>query len=127
MYSWLNRSIASLALMGLLSVAGCDSFDSFQKPPNISAPGTVDNIPRVDSTATTIAAANVAPLPPAMRGSLWRPGSKTFFRDPRARGVGDLLRGEGTLRVGGKADHGPQGVLGRLGNHAVAPEFQIGP
>ncbi len=80
-----------LAFLGLAFVAGCDTFDHFQKPPDFSGPGTVKQIPPTVPGAPTIAAANVAPLPHAGQGSLWRPGSKTFFRDPRARTVGDLV------------------------------------
>ena len=78
-------------LVGTLPLAGCDTWDSFQKPPNLSAPGSIDNIPVTSRASQPIVAANVDPLPPASRGALWRPGSKTFFRDPRARAVGDLL------------------------------------
>jgi flagellar L-ring protein precursor FlgH len=83
-------SISALAVCAL-ALGGCDSWDSFQKPPNFSAPGTVSKIPETARNAAPIAAANVDPLPLAQRGSLWRPGSKTFFRDPRARAVGDLV------------------------------------
>lgn len=72
-------------------LAGCDTLDHFQKPPNFSSPGTMGQIPPTSPDAQTIAAADVPPLPPASQGSLWRPGSKTFFRDPRARSLGDLL------------------------------------
>ena len=72
-------------------LAGCDTWDHFQKPPNFSSPGTMGQIPPPAADAQTIAAADVPPLPPASQGSLWRPGSKTFFRDPRARSTGDLL------------------------------------
>jgi flagellar L-ring protein precursor FlgH len=80
-----------IVLVGMLLLTGCDSWDSFQKAPNFSAPGMVDHIPPSAANSQPIAAANVDPLPPAARGALWRPGSKTFFRDPRARAVGDLL------------------------------------
>ena len=86
-----TRRLAPLGLLPVLLLAGCDTFDHFQKPPNLSSPGTTSEIPPPKSSAAAIAAADVPPLPPAMTGSLWRQGSKTFFRDQRARGVGDLL------------------------------------
>ena len=88
----MRMQMTSLGLLAaLITLTGCDTWDSFQRAPDFSAPGTLDNIPTTSRDSQTIAAANVAPLPPAVRGALWRPGSKTFFRDPRARGVGDLV------------------------------------
>lgn len=86
-----NLSQGALALGCVMLLAGCDTWGHFQRPPDFSSPGTMGQIPPTSAEAPTIAAADVPPLPPATVGSLWRPGSKTFFRDPRARGTGDLL------------------------------------
>jgi flagellar L-ring protein precursor FlgH len=76
-----------------LTLGGCDTFDHFQQPPRISSPGSIGQIPPINQSSQAVQAAREGDPynAPAMRGSLWRPGSKTFFRDPRARTVGDLL------------------------------------
>jgi flagellar L-ring protein FlgH len=81
----------TVALVGVIALAGCDTMDHFQKPPNFSGPGTVDQIPAPSLASPSIAANFGPPSTPAEPGSLWEHGSKTFFRDPRALNVGDLL------------------------------------
>ncbi|HTR16095.1 MAG TPA: flagellar basal body L-ring protein FlgH [Acetobacteraceae bacterium] len=74
----------------MLSLAACDTFDHFQKPPDMSSPGKINAIPATAYQSQPLMAA----MPPpelAPHGSLWLPGAKTFFRDPRARTIGDLV------------------------------------
>lgn len=92
----MGLSLSRLLLLPLLplSLAACDTFGHIQQPPPISAPGAVAAIPAPEDVASPLEVANqprMAGLGPALPGSLWRPGSRTFFRDQRARVVGDLL------------------------------------
>ena len=50
-----------LAAVACLALSGCDTWDHFQKPPNLSSPGTMGEIPPTARDEPTIAAAN-APL-----------------------------------------------------------------
>ncbi|CAH2605449.1 Flagellar L-ring protein (plasmid) [Rhodovastum atsumiense] len=80
-----------LVLVLPLAMAACDSFGHVQQPPSMSAPGNADIIPDAMPISPPLAAAHSFDAGPTQQGSLWRRGAKTFFRDPRARGVGDLL------------------------------------
>ena len=82
---WLAPGLAVLLL------TGCDSFGHIQRPPPMTAPGQLDGVPPMQSSAPPLAAAFSADAGLGSQGSLWRPGAKAFFRDPRARGLGDLL------------------------------------
>jgi flagellar L-ring protein FlgH len=112
------RFFRPLAVLCLIACASCDTFDHFQKPPNFSNPGKVNAIPPTADDSPVIAAASMAYLGPEMRGSLWRPGSKTFFRDPRARGVGDLLTVAVNLQE--QAEFANQTALTRTTANSVA-------
>ncbi|MBO1076071.1 flagellar basal body L-ring protein FlgH [Roseomonas marmotae] len=85
----------ALAVAGLLlTLAACDSWGHIQRPPPISAPGSLDGIPAAGEPDSPLAVATRPRLEgtgPTAPGSLWRPGSRTFFRDQRARAAGDLL------------------------------------
>jgi flagellar L-ring protein precursor FlgH len=89
------RAAARPALAAaLLLLAGCDSWGHIQRPPPMSSPGEIGAIPTqapVDSPIAVAALPRLEGTGPALTGSLWRAGSRTFFRDQRARLVGDLL------------------------------------
>jgi len=87
-------TLSRIALGGLLALAGCDTLGHLQQPPSISAPGAIGGIPAAGEPDSPLAVAlrpRLEGTGPTAPGSLWRPGSRTFFRDQRARTVGDLL------------------------------------
>ncbi|MCI0754748.1 flagellar basal body L-ring protein FlgH [Teichococcus vastitatis] len=140
-----NRTTAAALL--LLGLTGCDTFGHIQRPPPISAPGELDGIPIGAEAANPLEVAmqpQLAGTGPAMPGSLWRPGSRTFFRDQRARGIGDLLTVEIEIDDSAQFDNrteldrkssqdfkvpflfGLQGVLGKAFGGGLDPALELG-
>jgi flagellar L-ring protein precursor FlgH len=135
------------ALLLPLGLAACDSFGHIQQPPPFSAPGSLSAIPpatEADSPLAVAARPRLEGTGPTAVGSLWRPGSRTFFRDQRARTVGDLLTVEIEIDDSAQFDNktdldrdstqslkvpalfGLQGYLSRAFGGAVDPALSVG-
>jgi len=92
MTRFIRRSGLSLSLAGVLGLAACqstlDKIDQIGQAPPLSpiavAPG--------EAAGGPVYVPQPPPEPPQQKAnSLWRAGSRSFFRDPRAQKVGDLL------------------------------------
>lgn len=138
------RAIGTALL--LLGLGGCDSFGHIQRPPPISAPGTLEGLPgeTAEGPLEVATRPRLAGAGPALTGSLWRAGSRTFFRDQRARTVGDLLTVEIEIDDSAQFDNkteleresaqrmrmpflfGLQGFFGRAFGGDVDPALELG-
>jgi flagellar L-ring protein precursor FlgH len=122
------RRHAGLVLL-LGGLAGCTGLDHFQKPPDMTAPGMLHAIPP-SAGATNADPVTVSQqqrseeLDAAAPGSLWQPRSRSFFRDNRARSVGDLLTVE--VEVDNMVAFDNQTQLQRSNNQSVTAASLIG-
>ncbi len=74
----------SFALIPLLLLGACSTVEEAVRGPDLSNMGYPAALVPLEQ--------QMAPPPqPASAGSLWRAGSRSFFRDQRARNVGDIL------------------------------------
>jgi flagellar L-ring protein FlgH len=83
------RAIALLLVSAAL--AGCsiaDRLGELGSPPKMTEIGDVRRAKEVDRIRYPIAAAQIEPSTPS---SLWRPGSRGFFKDQRATRTGDIV------------------------------------
>ena len=87
-----RRSSISFVLPGVLALTACEStidrINQIGQPPPLSpiavAPGQAAGGP--------VYVPQPPPEPPQSKAnSLWRAGSRSFFRDPRAQKIGDIL------------------------------------
>lgn len=74
----------SFALIPLLLLGACSTVEEAVRGPDLSNMGYPAALVPLEQ--------QMAPPPqPASAGSLWRAGSRSFFRDQRARNIGDIL------------------------------------
>lgn len=92
-----NEFLYKLKILPLVALlAGCDTMDKIKhigKEPDFH--DMYQNIERKTEVASSSAGAN----------SLWKPGSRSFFRDQRARAVGDILKVKVSIQDKAKLDN----------------------
>jgi len=119
------RSISRFALMFCTSLvfAGCagtiDKLHNIGVPPSLSPISVPANI-----AAGALVSVPQPPPPPEARelNSLWRQGSRSFFRDPRAAKTGDILTVN--IAIGDQAKIANSTSRTRSGEESVgAPNF----
>lgn len=124
------RNIALLMICGQICT-GCsntaDRLDRIGKGPDFrnintyedeiyetyASKGLVDPIHAINNEETSYKTAN----------SLWRPGSRTFFRDQRARSVGDILKVVITMQDKAKLDNQTQSSRNDTSNLGIPNLF----
>ncbi len=124
-----SRRATLLAALPLLAgLAGCDTLDHIQQAPLMSSPGELGSIPPTAYASPVMSAARLpdTSFTPGMQGSLWRAGAKTFFRDPRARAVGDLLTVAVSLQESGAFNNQTQLQRDTANSFSVPNLFGVG-
>jgi flagellar L-ring protein precursor FlgH len=79
------------ALLAVLAVSGCNTFQKMSeigRPPVMTATADPTRDPNWRPVTMPMPRSEVAPREPA---SLWRSGSRAFFKDQRAAQVGDIV------------------------------------
>ncbi|MBB2162414.1 flagellar basal body L-ring protein FlgH [Gluconacetobacter sacchari] len=87
----MKQPLPRVALAGLLCLSGCTGVADLSEighPPRMTK--TSDPTQTPDYRPVTMPMPPLQP-PPTEVGSLWRPGSRAFFKDQRASQVGDLI------------------------------------
>lgn len=91
---------AAVALM-LLAVAGCDTWQRLERVGKAPELSPIGGAPPGQAAPAVLPVALPMPPPEPMQSagasSLWRSGAKGFFRDQRARRVGDVLTVQVTI------------------------------
>jgi flagellar L-ring protein precursor FlgH len=79
-------------LLGLLLLAGCNTFERLSQVGKAPELAPIDNpVERPEWRPVTLPMPRPEPETAAGANSLWRSGARGFFRDQRARRVGDIL------------------------------------
>jgi flagellar L-ring protein precursor FlgH len=81
-------AVVAVLALGLSGCAVADRLAEIGSPPKMT---TIGDVRRAEETAALRYPTPVEPTLVASANSLWRPGSKSFFKDQRATRVGDIV------------------------------------
>lgn len=114
----MSRFSACAALLGTLALAGCGSLAKLSeigRPPALSPSSDPTKDPTWRPVSLPMPHAEVMPVE---ANSLWRPGSRAFFKDQRAAQVGDIVTV--LVNITDAANLSNQSSGGRTGSEGLA-------